>query len=158
LPKGDKTWVQLQKVKSDSGEASAPFVCGTLYSIIREIESKSTKVIKLTSYGEAKPVTENGLQRYEFTTPKGAENHREMDFVLSPSKPGAKVQSNNFFSPIITRAVGLGDGVLQPTWRLSHDAVNHLLRLQRVCVTNKVSITLEQGKPIKVCWPLPPTA
>jgi hypothetical protein len=65
LHDGDKTLIQLAKLPGD--DASAPkFTSGTLFSILRSLESKGHFNIKLTKYGMAKPTTAAGVGRYEF--------------------------------------------------------------------------------------------
>ena len=117
LPEGDKTWIQLTKTKGeDDGDDKSRFVSSTLYSIIRELESKSTKPLKLTSFGQVVATSEAGLQKYNFSSPEGAENHRRLDYVPSPSKPGGKATYANLFATLVTRHDGLGEGVLRLTW------------------------------------------
>ena len=102
--KGDKTWTQLTKDKenpdNDDGDKSK-FMSGTLYSILRELESKATRPIKVTSFGEVVPGSAAGQQQYTFKCPESAENHRCMDYVLSASKAGTKITSL-----IFVRSVG----------------------------------------------------
>ena len=156
LPLGDQTWVQLESKKADRNaedEEVPKFASGTLYAIARQIESKSTKGLKITSFGDLLPVTESGLQKYTFSTPKGAENHRKLDYVMSTPKPGAKVSHGNFFAPFVDRSTGLGNGPVQLTWRLTHDAVGNCLKVQRVAVTVAKRIELVKGKPVRILWP-----
>jgi hypothetical protein len=153
LPEGDKTWVQLSKKSDDDGEDKCKFVSGTLYSIIRDLESKSTQPLKLTSLGQVTPVTESGVHKYNFASPAGAENHRKLDFVLTPGKPNSKSSHANFFAPFVKQG-SLGDCVLCTTWRLVHDPVGNLLKPQRVHVVSSHRIKLAQGKPVKILWPM----
>lgn len=154
--KGDKTWVQMAKDKdnpdNDDGDKSK-FTSGTLYSIIRELESKATKPIKLTSYGEVVPTTAGGQQQYTFKCPESAENHRCMDYMLTAGKAGAKTSNHNFFAPLVTRDADMGAGVLRTTWRLQFDLVAHTLKPNKVHVTSSVRIELPKGQPVKVAWP-----
>jgi hypothetical protein len=157
LPLGDRTWVQLAKDKdkdkdNDEGDDARKFWSGTLYACIRGLEAKSTKPITMTSFGEASPVTENGNQCYAFKNPEDAENHRAMDYVLTASKPNAKVTAQNLFSPLVDRTSGLGKGVLRPTWRLAFDTVAHTLKPTKVHVTTAERIVLPKGQPVKVAW------
>jgi len=152
LPDGDKTWVQLSKTKTEEdGEDKSKFTSGTLYSIVRELESKSTKPMQLTSFGQVNPVTEGGLHKYTFSTPEGAENHRKMQFVLTPGKPGSKVSNANFFAPLVMNG-SVGEGVLGLTWRLLYDPVDNCLKPQRVQVTTSARVVLTKGKPVKLAW------
>ena len=154
LPEGDKTWIQLAKTKGeDDGDDKSRFVSGTLYSIIRELESKSTKPLKLTSFGQVVATSEAGLQKYNFSSPEGAENHRRLDYVPSPGKPGGKATYANLFATLVTRHDGLGEGVLRLTWRLQHDHVGHCLKPRAVHVTTSSRIMLAKGKPVKIGWP-----
>ena len=153
LPEGDKTWVQLGKAKGEEdGEDKAKFTSGTLYAIVRELESKSTKPMQLTSFGQLNPVTEGGLHKYTFSTPEGAENHRKLQFVLTPGKPGSKVSNANFFAALVKNG-SLGQGVLGLTWRLVHDPVGNCLKPQRIQVTASARIEMTKGKPVKLAWP-----
>ena len=158
LPLGDQTWAQLErrKVKGerDVEDDDAPkFVSGTLCAVARQIERKSTKGLKLTSFGDLIPVTEAGLQKYKFSSPEGADNHRKLDFVLSTPKVGSKVSHGNFFAPFVSRANGLGKGGFQITFRLIHDPVGNCLKVHRVAVTVAQRIVLTKGKPLRVLWP-----
>lgn len=145
---------KTRKVERNAEDDDVPkFVSGTLYAIARQIESKSTKGLKLTSFGDMIPVTEAGLQKYNFSTPPTAENHRKLDFVLSPHKAMAKITHGNFFAPFVTRSSGLGKGPLQITWRLTHDPVGNCLKVQRVAVSVAQRIELKKGKPVRILWP-----
>ena len=154
--KGDKTWVQLAKDKespdNDDGDKSK-FMSGTLYSILRELESKATRPIKVTSFGEVVPGSAGGQQQYTFKCPESAENHRCMDYVLSASKAGTKITSLICFAPLVTRDADMGAGVLKTTWRLQFDLVAHTLKPTKVHVTSSVRIELPKGQPVKVAWP-----
>ena len=156
LPSGDQTWVQLENKKGDRNaeeESDAPkFISGTLYAIARQIESKSTKPLKITSFGDLIPVTEAGLQKYTFSSPHDAENHRKLDFVLTPVQKVVKVSHTNFFAPLLNRTNGLGKGPLQLTWRLTHDPVGNILKVQRVHVTVAKRIELKKDKPVRIVW------
>jgi hypothetical protein len=154
--KGDKTWVQMAKDKdnpdNDDGDKSK-FTSGTLYSVLRELESKATKPIKLTSFGEVLPTTAGGQQQYNFKCPESAENHRCMDYILTAGKAGAKITNQNFFGPLVTRDADMGAGVLRTTWRLQFDLVAHTLKPNKVHVTSSVRIELPKGQPVRVAWP-----
>lgn len=155
LPTGDKTWVQLSRDKDTADEdgGKSKYWSGSLYSILRDVESKCTKPIKLTSFGEAVPVSEGGQQHYQFKCPETAENHRCMDYVPTACKAGSKVTAQNFFTGLVTRESGLGAGVLRTTWRLQFDPVAHTLKPTKVHVTCSERITLSKGQPVKVVWP-----
>ena len=156
LPLGDRTYVQLAKTKAsgaDDDDDKLKYSAGTFYSVVRELESKSTKPISITSFGEIKPIAENGLHKYEFGSPPGAENHRSMEFVPSVVKEKAKLSSGNFFCSLADKTTGLGNGILQFTWRLVYDNVGHTLTPHRVQVTVKQRAFLPKGKPVKLAWP-----
>ena len=154
LTSGDKTWVQRATSKGDDKEEGKKpkFESGSMYSILRELERKSTQPISLTSYGEALSVKESGRQEYHFKNVPGTEAFRKVEYVLSPVKPNAKLSSGNFFGPFVARDSGLGAGALQLTWRLSFEPVSHTLKPQKVYVTASQRIELPKGKPVKVCW------
>ena len=158
LPKGDQTWVQLNREKGDgaddAGERQPKFTSGSLYAILREIEAKSTTPIRLTSFGEAKPKSENGRHCYEFATPPGAENHRSLDFVATPSRGDKQSKPNgqNVFHGLAHRDHGLGDGVLELCWRLNHDTVGNTLKPFRPSVVTKGCVEFKKGKPVKLSW------
>jgi len=76
-----------------------------------------------------------------------------LDYVLTPGKPAAKAAANSFFGPLVDRKSGVGKGVCQLTWRLTHDVVGSMVKIQKVIVTSNQSITLQKGKPVKVAWP-----
>jgi hypothetical protein len=155
LPLGDKTWVQLEnnKIKEkDADGTKCKYSSGTLYSCLRELDSKSTKPITLTSFGEAKPITENGIQKYEFASPPGAENHRPMDYALTAHTPNTKTTSHNFFGPMLDRSTSFGSGALRITWRLAFDPIAHTLKPCKVHVTSAKRILLPKGQPVKVAW------
>ena len=155
LPFGDKTWVQLENNKNKEKDADGikcKYSSGTLYSCLRELDSKSTKPIVLTSFGEAKPITENGSQQYTFATPPGAENHRPMDYALTTGTPNTKTTSHNFFGPVLDRSTGFGSGGLRTTWRLAFDPIAHTLKPSKVHVTSAKRIVLPKGQPVKVAW------
>ena len=152
LPEGDKTWVQLTKKGDEDTEDKCKFVSGSLYSILRELESKSTKPLKVTSFGAVTAVTEGGVHKYNFASPEGAENHRKLDFVLTAGKPNSKITHANFFAPFVKEG-SLGPGVLDTAWRLLHDPIGNCLKPQRVHVVTSRRIKLTQGKPVKILWP-----
>ena len=155
LPAGDKTWVQRSVEKGEEDEAGKKpkFVSGTLYSILRELDRRSTEPITLTSYGQVTSVSESGRQEYRFKNEAGTDTFRRIDFHLTPPKANAKLSSGNFFAPLVDRDNGLGGGVLQLTWRLVFDQVGHTLKPTKVYVTAKERFLIPKGKPVKVCWP-----
>ncbi len=99
LPDGDATWVQLLLKKGEDPEGSRKFTSGTLYSILRDLESKSTTPIKITSFGEAAGKVEHGRHSYSFSTPADAENHRKLEFSLVPTAAGKTKLVHGIFSP-----------------------------------------------------------
>jgi hypothetical protein len=155
LPLGDKTWVQLSRDKDTGDEdgGKSKYWSGNLYSCLRDVESKCTKPIKLTSFGEVSAVSEGGQQKYTFKCPESAENHRSMDYVLTASKAGSKVSAQNCFAALVSRDTDLGAGVLRTTWRLQFESVAHTLKPTKVHVTCKERIALQKGQPVKVAWP-----
>lgn len=156
LPQGDKTWVQLARDKdiTDEEGGKSKYWSGNLYSCLRDVESKCSKPIKLTSFGEIIPVSENGQQKYTFKSPESAENHRNMDYVLTAGKANSKIAAQIFFAPLVTRDTDLGAGVLRTTWRLQFDAVAHTLKPTKVHVTVSERLELLKGQPVKVAWPV----
>jgi len=92
------------------------------------------------------------MQKYNFASPEGAENHRKLDFVLTAGKPNSKITHANFFAPFVKEG-SLGEGPLQTTWRLLHDPIGNCLKPQRVHVVSTGRIELAQGKPVKILWP-----
>ncbi len=154
LPKGDKTWVQRTVEKGDDADEGAKpkFTSGTLYSILRDLDRRSTQPIVLTSFGEAHGVSSSGRQEYTFKNALGSEAFGAVEYVLSPCKPSAKLSRANFFNPFVSRASGVGEGACQITWRLSFDVVTHVLRPCKAYVTASQRIVLPKGKPVKVCW------
>jgi len=154
LPLGDKTWCQLAREKevADEDGGKSKYWSGNLYSILRDIESKCTKPIKLTSFGEVIPISVGGKQSYKFDVVEGEENHRKLDYVITPCKAGSKVNANIFFSGLVTREGDAGAGVLRTTWRLSFDAVAHTVKPKGVHVTTTERIKLVKGQPVKVSW------
>ncbi len=154
LPEGDATWVQLQLKKGDDAEDNRKFTSGTLYSILRDLESKATSPIKITSFGEATGKVEHGRHCYSFSTPPTAENHRKLEYRLAPPPAGsskAKVVHGNFFSSFAKRS-GLGKGVLGLTWRCLYDAVGDTLKPRKVHVYATQRFVLQKGKPVKILW------
>ena len=160
LPKDDQTWVQLNRERGDGGDDGGDkppkFTSGSLYSVLREIEAKSTTAIRLTSFGEAKPKSENGRHCYDFATPPGAENHRALDFVPTATRgeKQSKLSGNNIFQGLAHRDHGLGDGALELCWRLTHDTVGNTLKPLRPSVVARRRIEFKKGKPVKLSWPL----
>jgi hypothetical protein len=167
LPFGDKTWVQVEsnksKEKDEGTQSKSKYSSGTLYSCLRELDSKSTKPIQLTSFGVATPISENGSQKYTFATPPGAENHRAMEYALTANTPNTKTSHGNFFGPMLDRSSVFGSGGLRATWRLAFDPIAHTLKPTKVHVTCAKRIQLLKGQPVKVAWhtvtaPTPPPA
>jgi hypothetical protein len=155
LPLDDRTHVQLsrEKGKKDDGdEDKSKFWSGTMYACLRDLDAASTKPIKITSFGMATAVSDNGKQFYRFGTPEGAENHHALDFSMTVSKKDSKTTAQNFFSPAIDRATGFGQGCLRPTWRLCFDSVAQTLKPTKVHVTASARIVLTKGQPVKVSW------
>jgi len=154
LPKGDKTWVQRQLEKgqdSDDGPHKK-FAAGSLYSILREIERKTTSPTVMTSYGEVQRLNEAGRQHYKFKNQPGEDNFRKVDFVLNSNKKVPSLCHGNLFIPFVSRQHGVGDGALTLTWRLTFDPVGSCLKPTKVYVTASHRIVLQKGKPVKVCW------
>jgi hypothetical protein len=101
LPMEDRTHVQLAREKSkkeDNDEDKSKFWSGTLYACLRDLDAVSTKPIKITSFGTATAISENGKQKYTFSTPQGAENHHALDYSMTASKKDVKI-SSHFFRP-----------------------------------------------------------
>jgi hypothetical protein len=155
LPMEDRTHVQLAREKSkkeDNDEDKSKFWSGTLYACLRDLDAVSTKPIKITSFGTATAISENGKQKYTFSTPQGAENHHALDYSMTASKKDVKISSQNFFGPAVDRTTGFGQGCLRPTWRLAFDPVAHTLKPHKVHVTTSARIVLPKGQPVKVSW------
>ena len=156
LVDGDQTVVQLAANKKDSPpEAGAPkepkFSTETLYAVIRKLESKATKAIKITSYGEVLAVTKEGKHGYEFGTPPSHPNHRHLEYVLN-EKPGTKTTPGNAFAPLTNKDTGLGKGPLLLVWRVGCEPVSQLLKPQKVQVVTKSRIELKKDEPVMVAW------
>jgi hypothetical protein len=83
---------------------------------------------------------------------EGVENHRKLDYVITPCKAGRKVNANVFFDGLVTRGGDAGAGVLRTTWRLTFDAVAHTVKPKGVHVTTTERINLVKGQPVKVSW------
>jgi hypothetical protein len=84
LPLGDKTLVQLTQGPSEGDEPkTGKFTVGTLYTIAKDIESKATSSIKLTSYGSLLPAGIAGKHQYLFEFPDDHEKHTKMMFQPS---------------------------------------------------------------------------
>ena len=128
LPKDDQTWVQLNREKADAlddgGDKQPKYTSGSLYSIIREIEAKSTTPVRLTSFGEVKPKSEGDRHSYEFATPPGVENHRALDYVAVPIRTDKAPKQNcmNMFQGLAHRDHGLGDGHAETFPAIGRDA------------------------------------
>lgn len=154
LPLGDKTWVQRVSEKgADCDDGSKKkFVSGTLYSVLRELERRSTQPVVLSSFGEVSAASESGRQQYKFKNEPGTENFRSIEYVLSAPRATSKLSHANFFAPFVSREAGLGEGALQLTWRLTYDSVAGTLKPSKVFVTARTRIVLPKGKPVKVCW------
>jgi hypothetical protein len=153
LPLEDRTYVQLSRDKGkNDDEDKSKFWSGTLYACLRDLDAASTKPIKITSFGTATAMSENGKQKYTFSSPEGAENHHALDYSMTVSKKDTKVTAQNFFGPMVDRSTGFGQGCLRPTWRLAFDAVAHTLKPCKVHVTTSARIVLPKSQPVKVSW------
>jgi len=84
MPLGDKTRVQLQKASSDDQQAPRQIVHGTLYSIVRDIETANSKAPKMTGFGQLRPGGTAGRHQYEFEFGRDSESHENLAFVPSP--------------------------------------------------------------------------
>ncbi len=94
FPSGDKSLVQLARVALDDDVASKgpKYQSGTLYAIVRDIESTSATPPKLTSFGALLPSGAVGRHEYLFEHPRTSEKHEPLAFVptaggLNPSLP-----------------------------------------------------------------------
>jgi hypothetical protein len=90
LHAGDKTLVQLQKLSAD--EEGPKYMSGTLYSMLRYLETKGHHDIQLTKYGKCEPKTVNGQRCYEFPEDNKDQN---FDYVLTAST--AVTKADNVF-------------------------------------------------------------
>ena len=154
LPKGDQTVVQMASSKSpkdDEDVVKQPkFTTGTLYSVLRDLERKSTKSIRMSSFGQVSTVTVCGRHMYKFATPTGESGHRRIDYQLN-FKDG-KVSATNVFGPLVDKDGGVGKGPLGVVWRLMFEPVSHVLKPQRPHVIAATRFELKKGKPVKVAW------
>jgi hypothetical protein len=144
LPKEDKTVLVLQ------GDEERE-VTGTLYALARDLESRSTGALTLTSFGRLMPRVEAGNHGYSLEFPPSAPGHVRKSFELQPGGKRGFSHHNAFSALTVDETMQAG--ALLVTWKVAFEPVGNTLRPIKPVILSGRRVACKLGQPVLLAGP-----